>query len=76
MTREEWLSDFGDNLQGLLDEKDLKQRDLAKMTKIPISTINAYINKKAMPSAEAIVKLSYALDVELIDLLDFGETID
>ena len=76
MTREDWMENFSENLQDILDERGVKQRELSDMTGIPTSTISAYINQAIMPSAEAVVKISYALDVEFNDLLDFGDTID
>lgn len=76
MTREDWMENFGENLNDILNEKKINQRDLSKMTGIPTSSISAYINKQTMPSAEVIVKLSYALDVDYFDLLDFSETIE
>ena len=76
MTREDWMENFGENLQEILTEKKIKQRQLSDLTKIPSSTISDYITGKRMPSAEAIVKIVYAIDVDYFDLLDFSETID
>lgn len=76
MTQEDWLENFGENLQDILIEKKIKQRELSDMTGIPASTLSAYITGRSMPSAAAIVKISYAIDVDYIDLLDFSDTID
>ena len=76
MTREDWMENFGENLFDILCERKIKQRELSEITGIATSTISDYINGKVMPSAEAIVKISYAIDVDYIDLLDFGDTID
>ena len=76
MTRDEWLEQFGNNLQELLIEREINQRALSRKTRIPTSSISAYANGTMMPSAEAIVKISYAIDVDLSELIDFGETID
>ena len=76
MTREDWMENFGENLLDILEEKKIRQRELSEITGIATSTISDYINGKTMPSAEAIVKISYAIDVDYIDLLDFGDTID
>ena len=76
MTREDWMENFGENLQDILNEKGIKQRELSELTGIPASSISFYINGKAMPSAEVIVKIAYAIDVDYFDLLDFSETID
>ena len=76
MTQEDWMENFGENLNDILNEQGLKQIDLSRITGIPSSSISAYICGTSMPSAGVIVKLSYALDVDCSDLLDFGETID
>lgn len=76
MTREDWMQDFGENLLDILNDRRIKQRVLSEMTGIATSTISEYVNGRTMPSAEAIVKISYALDVDYFDLLDFGDTID
>lgn len=76
MTREEWMENFGENLLDIMNDKRIKQRELSEMTGIATSTISDYVNGKTMPSAEAVVKISYAIDIDYIDLLDFGDTID
>lgn len=76
MTREDWMENFGENLQDILTEKKLKQSDLAKMTKTPASTISGYVKGRVMPSTEFIVKLAYAIDADYFDLIDFGDTIE
>ena len=83
MTREDWMQNFGENLQEILIHKGLNQRELSELTDIPTSTISNYITGKTMVSGESIVKIVYALDnirfsrnVDYFDLLDFGETIE
>lgn len=83
MTREDWLQNFGENLQDILFDKNINQRELSDMTGISTSTISDYITGKRMPSCESIIKIVYALedirdgrDVDYFDLLDFGDTID
>lgn len=83
MTREDWMQNFGETLQELLNMKGIKQRQLSDLTGIPTSTISNYILGKTMVSGESIVKIVYALDdirdghnVDYFDLLDFGDTID
>lgn len=83
MTREDWMQNFGENLQELINLKGINQRQLSELTGIPTSTISNYIIGKSMVSGEAIVKIFYALDdirvghnIDYFDLLDFGDTID
>ena len=76
MTLEDWMRNFGENLQDILHEKGLTQRMLSSMTGIPASTISTYINGSVGPSAAAVVKIVYAIDADYFDLLDFGDTIE
>lgn len=76
MSEKEWLREFGDNLRDIMKEKNLTQRELAKMTHLAPSTISKYLNEGLMPNAKAIVNLSYALDCSFEDLIDFFDTID
>lgn len=76
MKLKEWVDIFGDNLLDLMEDKNMSQRELSKASGIPVGSINAYINKQTVPGIKAILNLSYALDVDLNELLDFGDTID
>ena len=76
MSEVEWLDIFGDNLISMLDECLLTQKDLAEMTGLSEGTISKYVNKIQMPTVRAIINLSYALDWDLNDMLDFGEKIE
>jgi predicted transcriptional regulator len=76
MTREDYMENFGENLQEILAEKKINQQMLSKMTGIPTSTISTYISGSSVPNIIAIVKIVYALDVDYFDLLDFSETIE
>lgn len=76
MRLKEWTSIFGENLSDLMRDKNISQLDLAKTSGLSIGSINAYIRGQSPPGIKAIINLSYALDVDLADLLDFGDTID
>ena len=76
MSEQEWLEIFGDNLQSILEEYGLSQRDLADEIGVSESTISKYIHKKQMPNIKAIVNIVYALDIEFDDLIDFGSPIE
>jgi transcriptional regulator with XRE-family HTH domain len=76
MTREDWMENFGENLLDILGEKKIKQRELSELTGIATSTISDYINGKTIPSAIAVLNISYALDVDCNDLVDFGDIVD
>lgn len=76
MTLKEWTEVFGDNLVDLMEHKKMTQQELSKMSGVSIGSINAYIHKQSPPGIKAVINLSYALDVDLNELLDFGDTID
>lgn len=75
MTQLQWREIFGDNLIGILEEKGMSQSQLAKDSGISTGMISDYINKRAMPGVMAIVNIAYALDMEVGELVDFGERI-
>lgn len=76
MSEMEWLKIFGDNLAEMLVEYRLTQKDLAEMTGLSESTISNYIAKKRIPTLKAIINLSYALEVTVGELVDFGAMIE
>lgn len=76
MSENEWLDIFGDNLQEMLYEARMTQRELAEETGLSESTISSYIKKRKMPGIKAIVNIGYALSCDLNDLIDFGTRID
>ena len=76
MTLREWTEVFGDNLVDLMESKHMTQQELAKASGLSIGSINAYIHSQSPPGIKAIINLAYALDVDMNELLDFGDTID
>ena len=75
MSEVEWIEIFGDNLASLLDDARMTQRELADETGLSDSTISRYLNKQMAPSFKAIINISYALDVSIDELMDFGDRI-
>lgn len=76
MTLKEWTTVFGENLSEIMDERNMTQQELAAASGLSIGSINAYLHGQTPPGIKAIINLSYALDAELSDLLDFGDVID
>lgn len=76
MSETEWLRIFGTNLLEKLDEMLLTQRDLAEMTGLSEGTISKIVNKVQMPTVRTILNISYALDWDLNDMIDFGDCIE
>ena len=76
MSEVEWIKIFGDNLKEMLEEEKITQMDLSKKTGLSIVTINRYINKQQMPTIKAVLSISYALNCNVSDLIDFGDSIE
>ena len=75
MTELEWLDIFGDNLQDILKDQNISQRELAYKTGLSEASISNYIKKRRVPSLKALINISYALNFDVSDLIDFGEII-
>jgi transcriptional regulator with XRE-family HTH domain len=76
MSEYEWLEIFGDNLLNMLDEYNMSQVELSEITGLSQGTISRYINKQQSPGIKAIINISYALDCEIDELIDFGDMIE
>lgn len=76
MTKPEWMSIFGNNLYEILCEVGMTQKDLADELNTYESTISRYINGQRMPDVATIINLSYILDYDIGELIDFGDTIE
>lgn len=76
MSELEWLEIFGDNLAETLKYANMSQRELADAARLSEATISNYINKRKIPSLKAIINISYALDCDINDLIEFGDMID
>lgn len=59
MTKE----DFSKHLSNLLEERELSQADLAKLTGIRASTISDWINGKYLPKQDKRLLIAKALDI-------------
>lgn len=76
MTELEWMRQFGFNLKNAISESGFTQEELALEIGVDRTTINRYLNGKRIPTIKSIINLSYALDYDLEDLIDFGEPIE
>ena len=76
MGQQEWLNIFGDNLASFLEEERMSQRELARLTGLNESTISRYINKLQMPTVRAIINISFALEWQFEDMLNYGAMLE
>lgn len=75
MTEVEWLDIFGDNLKSMLEHANMTQMELAEYSGLSKAAISRYINKERIPSLRAIINISYALECDVGELIDFNEPI-
>ena len=76
MGQQEWLNIFGDNLASILEEERMSKRELARLTGLNESTISRYINKLQMPTVRAIINISFALEWQFEDMLNYGAMLE
>ena len=75
MTEVEWIDIFANNLRDILKDRKMSQKELANEIWVSEATISRYINKQRMPSIKHILEISYALNIDVNELIDFGEPI-
>lgn len=75
MTEVEWIGIFANNLRDILKDRKMSQKELANEIWVTEATISRYINKQRIPSIKHILEISYALNVDVNELIDFGEPI-
>lgn len=76
MTEIQWIDIFADNLREIIAESGYSQMEVAEMTGIPQPVLSRYVNKRVVPSVVNIIKLSYALNCDIRDLIDFGDIVN
>lgn len=76
MTQRQWKEIFANNLIDILEEKGMTQQQLAIDAGLSKSQVSDYINTNTMPSLAAAINIAYALDMEVSELVDFGERIE
>lgn len=71
-----WIELFSNELNELIKERNLTQKDLAEMSCLAESTVSQYIHGLRVPNLRAIINMSYALDIDPGELIDFGQRIE
>lgn len=75
MTQFEWRRVFASNLVSILEEKGMSQAQLARDSGVSAGMISDYINNISVPGIFALINIAYALDMEVSELVDFGDRI-
>ena len=76
MSEAEWLRQFGQILSEYLADYNLTQAQLAEMSGLSEPTISSYINCRRIPGVKAIINIAYALNVNIDELIDYGQMIE
>lgn len=76
MSESRWLTEFSDNLCLLMDEECVTQIELSEISGLSKASISDYVNGRKVPNIKSVLKLAYALNCGVDDLIDFGEPID
>ena len=63
---------FGDKLLGLLEEKEISQKEFAAKLNIAPTTLNGYIKNKRQPDFELIKKIAALLNGSIDFLFDYN----
>ena len=68
---------FGERLRGLLEDREITQKEFAAMLRIAPTTLNGYINDKRQPDFALLKEIAVILGVSIDFLLDYnrGETV-
>lgn len=69
MTERNFIKEIGDNLNSVLIECGVSQRELSEDTGISESTISRYICGERMPSIKNLVNICYALDCDINEIV-------
>lgn len=75
MSELEWLDIFAGNLAEILWDIGMTQKELAELTGLSEGTISKYLTRQQMPGVKALVNIGYALNIDLNELIDFGDRI-
>lgn len=76
MTELELMQDIGRNIESVLEESNMSQRDLAREIGIDESTVSRYIRGKAMPTLKNLVNIAHVLVCDIGELAFSDEFIE
>lgn len=76
MTETEWVEIFRTNLIEMMSEYGYTQRDLAEATGLSEMAISNYVNGRRIPTVRSIINISYEFNIDVNDLIDFGDRIE
>lgn len=69
------MDGFGERLTKILEERDISQRDFAKMVCLTECSISRYINGERVPNASTLYKIAKVLNVSSDYLLGIDKSL-
>lgn len=66
--------EFGDKLLLTLNEREISQKEFAKLLNIAPTTLNGYIKNKRQPDFALVKQISFLLNVSIDYLLDYSNS--
>lgn len=75
MSELDWMDIFANNLRDILAEANMSQRELADAIGVTEAAVSKYIHGRTMPSVKALNNMAHILDVDIYDILYFGDMV-
>lgn len=72
ISKRAWMAKFSANLAGLMEERDISQKNLAMKAHITQAALSRYINMRRIPDSVSVINIARALDCDIEDLIDMG----
>lgn len=76
MTEKEWSKTFAMILKRRMEVLNVDQKALSRSTGLSIGSISNYITGKKIPNVRSLLKISRELEIDVGNLIDFGDIID
>ena len=76
MTEQTWRKVFSTKLEELLLERGLTANMFSSLCGLGQPAIQRYLACERTPMATSVLKMAYALEVDVSELIDFGEPIE
>lgn len=76
MSELEWLDIFSRNLREILDEYGMSQAELADELGVTQSAVSKYLKGMIMPSARVLNNIAHVFEVDIYDILYFGDKVE
>lgn len=72
----EWMNKIAEELKIHMKRQKLNQRDLADKAGLSEVSVSRYLNGKRLMTLKSAMNISYALGIDVSDLIDFNQRIE